>query len=304
MKQEALKARVFGTIALCGNVIELNGEKFIPDQSKAYAEFTLARGLPVVTAYGTCLHAGTVGNSFASMKHQVLDYDHRIRSYRPKKNDGTKADEHGIVRDHIIGTVVAVDYPRTPIGGWKLNADKEQAPAIRGVAVIHKQAEQVPKILGEHLGGRHKWSVSLEMDWHFLQSGFLVGDRARAKPDQEALMSAGTPDDLAGAGFGYVTVESAPEDLINCFDLGTGRIKDKWRGLPVSMMQGGLNGEVHFMGVGIVRYGAEREAEIQQILASDPDRLADLTDEGLGLAKTYFTGMNASLKALADALIP
>ena len=41
-------------------------------------------------------------------------------------------------------------------------------------------------------------------------------------------------------------------------------------------------------GVALVRYGAEREAEIQQILASDPDALEELTEEDLGLAKGYF----------------
>ena len=305
MKNEILKARLFGQIALCGeSVIELAGQKFTPDQSKAYAKFTLARGFPVVTAYGTCLHAGTVANSYASMLHQVLDYDHKIRAYNPKKNDGSKEDENKIARDHVIGTIVAVDFPRAPMGGWKLGFDKEKAPAIEGVAVIHKQAEKVPQILGEHLGGRHRWSVSLEMDWQFIESGFVVGDRAKATKKQEALMAETTPAELSAGGFGYVTVENAPEELLNCFDLAKRRVVNTWNGLPVSLMHGGLNGDVHFMGVGIVRYGAEREAEIQQILASDPDRLMDLDGEDwLAPAVTgYLQECQKSFAGLADIL--
>jgi hypothetical protein len=304
MKDQTLATRVFGTIALCSNVIELAGERFTPDASKAYAEFTLARGFPVITAYGTCLHPGTVANSFASMKHQVLDYDHRIKAYNPRKNDGSKEDEGRIARDHIIGTIVAVDFPRAPLGGWKVGFDKETAPAIHGVAVIHKQAEKVPQILGEHLGGRHKWSVSLEMEHQFLQGGFVVGDRAKAKPAQQSLMAADTPPELAAGGFGYVTVENAPAALLDCFDLGKRRVVGAWQGLPVSFMQGGLNGDVHFMGAGIVRYGAEREAEIQQILAHDPDRLDALTEEELfgSAAIGYLQHCRSSFATLGEIL--
>ena len=293
---------MFGTLALCGEVIELGGQRFIPDQTKAYAEFTLARGFPVVTAYGTCVHAGMVANSYQSMLHQVLDYDHRVKAYNPKKNDGTKADEAGIVRDHIIGSVVAVEYPRTPIGGWQLTPDRESAPAIRGVAVIHKQAEQVPKILGEHLGGRHKWTVSLEMDYQLIESGFVVANRAAATPAQEALMAAGTPPDFTSAGYGYVPVTEAPQDLLNCFSLKTRRVTATWQGLTVTLMQGGLNGEAHFMGVGIVRYGAEREAEIQRVLAHDPDRLDEMDTEARGLSQPPFAALTASLAQLTEAL--
>ena len=51
--------------------------------------------------------------------------------------------------------------------------------------------------------------------------------------------------------------------------------KPTWQGLPVALLKGGVNGKVHFRGVGLVRYGAEREASIQQLLASDPEAIAD-----------------------------
>ena len=296
------RSRLFGQIALQSATIELAGQKFAPDESKAYARFTLARAWPAITAYGTNLHPGTVANSYQSMLHQVVDYDHRIRAYDPKKNDGTKEDESRVARDHIIGAVVAVDFPRTPHGGWKLGNNRDQAPAIDGVAVIHKQAERVPGILGEHLGGRHKWTVSLEMEHKILEGGFVVGNRAKATKKQEAFMADQTPPELSADGFGYVTVESAPDELLSTYSMQKRRIVNTWQGLPVSFMQGGLNGSVHFMGVGIVRYGAEREAEIQQILASDPDALADLDLETCDLAKSYFSNFNEGFASIVETL--
>jgi len=54
-----------------------------------------------------------------------------------------------------------------------------------------------------------------------------------------------------------------------------------------------------FRGVSMVRDGAEREAQIAQILASDPDKLGEETDlvpdPGLVAAKAYFATIAAGL---------
>jgi hypothetical protein len=142
------------------------------------------------------------------------------------------------------------------------------------------------------------------MEHQLIDGGFVVADRSKAKKAQEEFMRDETPPELSADGFGYVTVQSAPEELLNTFDLKKRRVVNTWGGLPVTFMQGGLNGNVHFSGVGIVRYGAAREAEIQQILASDPDRLNDLDLDQLGELHDYFQQSHAGLAAIIEALCP
>jgi hypothetical protein len=60
------------------------------------------------------------------------------------------------------------------------------------------------------------------------------------------------------------------------------------------------NGQVHFRGVGLVRYDAEREAQIAQILASDPEELQDGNREmrDMALLKDYFAVVAAGVAAV------
>ena len=48
----------------------------------------------------------------------------------------------------------------------------------------------------------------------------------------------------------------------------------------MTLLKNGINGLVHFAGVGLVRYASEKEAQVKQLLAQDPDRLEgdDLTE--------------------------
>jgi hypothetical protein len=290
MKDQQLRTRIFSNlgVSLCANAIEIAGMKLLPDASKAYAEFSIAHTWPVVTAWGTSMHPGTVANSWPSMRHQVFNLAHLMKSYdsSPEKNE--------IPRDHILGSIVAVEFPPTPAGGWRLSNDAA-APGIRAAAVIHKYAERVPKILGEHLGGRHKWTVSMEVDYSLLDSGFVIGNRAEAKKPQESLMAETTPQEFAALGLGYVPITDAADALLEVYDFDQHRVRPSasWDGLPVTLLKGGVNGQVHFRGVGLVRYGAEREAQIAQILATDPDRLTedDEMEAGLAVLKEYFAGI-------------
>lgn len=297
MKDKTLQSRIYGTVALnSAPAIELNGRRYLPDETKAYASFTVGRSFPVVTAYGTAVHPGTVANSFQTMLHQLVDYDHQLKL-------NSQASNKDIREDRIIGAVVDVDYPKAPYGGWKVGMDKGQAPAINGVMVIHKKADKVKQVLGEHLAGRHKWTVSMEMGYNLLKSGYIVSGLEHAKKSQLALMEEQTPKELSDLGLGYVAIQSAPDDLVDCFSLDKLRIVSNWGNCPVCLLQGGLNGETHFGGVGIVRYGAEREAEINEILARDPDRLMSLDSEELlapttELHKSFLAGFAKAGQAL------
>ena len=297
MKDQILRTRIFSNlgVSLCANAIDIAGMKLVPDESKAYADFSIAHAFPVVTAYGTSLHPGTVANSYQSMLHQVFNQAHLMKAY------DTSKEKNEIPRDHILGSIVAVEFPQTPMGGWRLAREKAAAPSIRAAAVIHKHAERVPKILGEHLGGRHKWTVSMEVDYSILASGFVVGQRDAAKKKQAELMAEFTPDEFTNFGLGYVAMEQAPEELLDAYDFDRRMMKRNatWDGLPVTLLKGGINGQVHFRGVGLVRYGAEREAQIAQILASDPGRLEDggwEMENGVAALKEYFQAVAVGLE--------
>lgn len=279
---------------MCANAIEVGGRQLVPDDTKAYCEFRFGYGFPVTTAYGTNLHPGTLANSWPSLVHQVFNLGHKMRAY-----DRTK-ERNEIPRDYILGLVVEAEFPKTPAGGWRVVNDKAQTPSVRAAAAIIKNAEKVPAVLGEHLGGRHKWTVSMEIDYHLLASGFVVGQRDKAKKKAAALMKETTPEEFDSLGYGYVPVEQAPEELLACYSFEKRRIVSEWDGLPVTLLKGGINGQIHFMGVGLVRYGAEREAEVQQILASDPDRLEEVTEDQLGAVAGYFRGVSESLKTVSE----
>jgi hypothetical protein len=95
-------------------------------------------------------------------------------------------------------------------------------------------------------------------------------------------------------------MEQAPEELLDTYDFDRRMMKRNatWDGLPVTLLKGGINGQVHFRGVGLVRYGAEKEAQIAQILATDPDRLDDgrwEMEDGVAALKGYFEAVAAGL---------
>jgi hypothetical protein len=290
------QTRIFSNlgVSLCANAIEIAGTKLVPDESKAYAEFNISHPWPVVTAYGTAMHPGTVANSWPSMVHQVFNLAHLMKAY------DTSKEKNEIPRDYILGTIVAAEYPQTPLGGWKLAQDKTALPSIRAAAVIHKHAERVPKVLGEHLGGRHRWTVSMEVNYSILSSGFVVMNRAEANKKAATLLNEFTPDEFTNQGLGYVAIENAPEELLSTYNFEKRRMNPNasWQGLPVVLLKGGINGQVHYQGVGLVRHGAEREAQIQQILASDPDAVEGLTDENFGLLRGYFQQVEKSFTNL------
>ncbi len=288
MQDRVLSTRLFSPVGLelCANVIDIAGVQFVPDDTKAYLDFTIAHTWPAITAYGSAMHPGTVAKSYQSMQHQVFNKAHLMKSY------DTSKEKDQIPRDHILGTIVAVELqnPQNTLNTQNLRMGDNVR--IRAAAVVHKAAEGVPKILGEHMSGRHKWTVSMEVDYHVLDSGFVVMNRADASPAQEKLMAETSLEEFTGQGLGYVPVERAPEAMLELYDFDNMRMRPnaRWGRLPVVLLKGGVNGQVHFRGVGLVRYGAEREAQIARILATDPDRLTEdgEGDAGLVALRSYF----------------
>ncbi|HEX3800263.1 MAG TPA: hypothetical protein VH413_16325 [Verrucomicrobiae bacterium] len=242
---------------LCGsNGIEIAGRILRPDETKSYVEFTLSHAFPVVTCDNTCIHPQVVANSYRTMQDKVFDLAHMLRAYNPKDNP----------RDYILGCVVAVEFPETPDGGWKVQGDKSRAPGIRGAAVMWKKAENVETILNQYFNGQVDWTVSMEQLFDLGNSAFIV-KATGANEDWEEWVKK-TPDDLKTLGWTYVPFVEAPNDLLACYDKKTRAVK-QYRGCETLLMFGGLNGDVHYNGVGLTPMGKENEAQVVQMLASE-----------------------------------
>lgn len=260
-------------LSLCGeDGLRFGNETFVPDATKGYFQFQLSHAFPVHTVYQTGLHPSVIARSYRSLLHQNLNREHQIASYSDDKD----------VRDKMIGCIVAVDYPREPAGGWKVDYPPDQTPCITGVASISKQMSGVAQLLGDHLSGKHKYAVSMEVFYPLLPgddpehresaSGFAVA--LNGKTPQFDF----TPSDMLRAGWEYVPAAKAPEELIATFSRKKNRVVAQYRGRRVCVLMGGLENAVHYAGVGVVRYGAEPPAKIMRLAASagNPlDRLAD-----------------------------
>lgn len=233
--------------------ILINNQSLKPDITKAYVESFQSHAFPVVTLYGTALHPQVVANSFHSMMHQLFDLHHLIVAYNPEENP----------RDRVLGTVVGVEFPAEPAGGWKVQSSKSAAPCIRAVSVVHRQLEQAEEIIDLQVSGKLKWTVSMEHKYNLDDSGFLVaGENGVGKWVEN------TPKDLRDLGYTYVPFNDAPEALHACFDEDQAKVIDELEGQTVVCLLGGLSGTIHYMGIGLTPIGKEKEAYVKQVLAS------------------------------------
>jgi len=151
--------------------------------------------------------------------------------------------------------------------GWRLDS-RDAPPSISGLGVLFKQTTGMQQIIGNHQAGRHKYTVSMEADYRHMDSGIAIATNGGKQ------LFDTTPDHFAAAGYDYVPVAEAPEELLAALTQ-KGRamsVKKKYRNRPVAYLMGGLTGSVHFAGVGVVKYGAERTAQITRVTASN-DRL-------------------------------
>ncbi len=277
-----------GTVELCDGEIEINGMKLRPDKSKAYVEGHLSHAFPVITAYGKGLHAGTVANSWQSMLHQGFNYQHLMAIYGNEKAP--------IREDRILGSIVGVEFDKAPAGGWKLRDTMKKPPGMRIVASLNKNAKGADRILGQHQSGRKPFTFSMEVEFHWEDSGFAilpeVEDGPASSSDYRDIYTARqglalskndiytgpfpeqTPGDFGELGFAYCSVKEAPVELLKCYDEEKDRLTKPYQGRRVAALMGGLNGHVHYAGAALVHYGAEPTAGIDRMLASDEEKQA------------------------------
>ncbi|HEV2330566.1 MAG TPA: hypothetical protein VGY56_17435 [Verrucomicrobiae bacterium] len=245
---------VTSRVSFCSEkAIEINGQTFVADPYNAYVEFFLSHAFPVVTCDNTAIHPQVVANSYHTMRGKVFDLAHIIRSYNPREYP----------RDRVLGTIMEVEFPQAPAGGWKVQADRTKAPGIRAVAVMHKQLEGVKQILTGYANRSANWTVSMEQDYFEEETGFLV----RGEKGVEDFASS-TPDDLAKLGFVYVPFGDAPRKLKITFNPDESRIEQSFNDQPVVILFGGLDKSVFYKGTGLTPEGKEDAARVSQMLAS------------------------------------
>lgn len=280
---ELLISRLYGAATLCAepaSVIDTGqwsvpAGRLVPDETRGYVQFKLGGAWPGRSAYGTALHPGTAANSHMSLLHKQMNDRHMLRVH----SDSPQA------RNHFIGAIVALDYPRAPHGGWKMTADKTAAPIIKAAATLFKQADEVPEILREHLGGIHHWSVSQELYHSRSESGFVVELNDALKPAARELALKQAPEDFKKLNLGYVPWTEAPNDLLKCYDEERSMIAKDWQGCRVTVLCGGIDRSVHWGGAAMVPYGAEKEAEVTRMLMARPGAEAAAYRQFLSEAK-------------------
>lgn len=245
-------------------------QRFVPDSTKGFVQFEIANAFPNALKTGTAIHPNVLAKSYGSMLHQSFNLEHQLAHYHKKPGIANHAE------DRILGSIQAVSFPETPHGGWRVSADPGKAPKITAVASYSKLAKGMDGVLGEHASGKHRYTVSMEADFQFDKCGFAIerGNRSPLKGFEST-----TPEDMSMAGYDYVPVDKAPEEIASLnaatgyyespvFDKQKQAVISNYRGRKVTLMVNGLDNQIHFAGVGLVRNGKESKAAISRMLAS------------------------------------
>lgn len=274
MSRSAIGA-IGGVLRLCAGdapTLHCDGRSFTPDSSTAYAEVFLSHGVPVLTAHGEGLSPWTVKRSFRSMEGKPVNREHRMVAY-----------DAGAKSDAIIGYVAAVEY------AWdgRLATSEDRAVGLRCVVGLHKKAQGMATLLGRQQA-RAEYAVSMEVEYFNSESGFLVRGSG-LNP---------TPAEWTAAGWSYIPSALASQELLATRDWKKARMNGRrpgvagacgfYQGMETYWLMGGLDGTVHYAGIGWVKYGAEPTARVGLVLAS---RGADVNAAGTLLEACDLAGL-------------
>lgn len=265
-----LSSRMDCSLTLCGESgITFGSNVYRPDSTKCYLAFEVSHSFPVMTLSLQSLHPAVIAKSWSTLKEAKLDFEHQIQSYHDDPN----------IKERIVGSVLDAEFPGTPDGGWKVQSDATKAPGIRGIAVVWLEAFGVASMLDSHLSGRKKLSVSMEVLWPLESAGYAVQLNGSTP-----LFKDTTPDDMRAIGLEYVSYLEAPPELQAAYSTKARRVRMTYKGRKVAVMMGGLSGEVHYAGLGLVANPAEREARITRVTANNPHSALDAAMAALASA--------------------
>lgn len=139
------------------------GDLPAPDEHRGYISFDICNtigGGPSPRMLGPVQAMNHIGflpeilcASADSMLYQQFNVGHLLTCY-----SGKQGTPDFIPNDRIIGCIVSVSHAARPNGGFK----QTDETCLRCVAVVFKIAKGVSKLLGEHLTGKVRQSVSME----------------------------------------------------------------------------------------------------------------------------------------------
>lgn len=245
-----------------------------PDASKAYLRARFSVPWPVVTFYGECLSPATVARSFHSALHTPVNLDHKIRAYDPER----------IARDRIVGCIIEAEVPSRHS---MIASAPDEGQGIQAWCSIFKKSETADRVLGKHLTGRSEFAVSMEVSYGIQSSGFLLKSADKLEGVKDA-----TPDEWRRHGCLYVPASAADEELLatrclkrssdGTYQAAAHHMRDRKRGgrghcgyyrndVETYWLMGGLDGTVTYTGLGVVAFGAEPTAQIEEVLAADQE---------------------------------
>jgi hypothetical protein len=154
----------------------------------------------------------------------------------------------GAKEDRICGCVLQCAFPEEPAGGWQVPATVEEAPHITAFAALFKQASGVPKMLGDHLGGKVQMSVSMEFTYYLDEVGIY--------------------DPVNNMTYDRADIPKSLSGFIAEDEKGRLLIRKNSRTPALVLAIGGLTGRVWFSGVGYTDRPAEYTAGIESIAAA------------------------------------
>jgi hypothetical protein len=214
-----------------------------PDPWTAYVRVRLGKCLPLVVGPESLtgavfgLHPAVVARSYHGMVHKQVNMGHTLRALNKKE-------------DRICGCVLQAAFPEEPEGGWEnwqVPASVEDAPHITLLSALFKQAHGVPDMLGKHLGGRVKMSVSMEFTYYLDEVG-VHDPQSGMTYDRSEI-----PTSLKG----YLFEDEGKRLLV--------RKNARRPGLVLAL--GGKSKRIWFSGYGYTDNPAESEAGIEHIAA-------------------------------------
>lgn len=214
-----------------------------PDNNKAYVGFRICKSLPYISGpemhgryFG--MHPEVLRQSYTSLLHQQMNLRHLLKAY-------------GANEDRIVGTVVGVSFPERRGGGkWEIPGSEAEAPMIEAVAVLHKKAAGVAKLLGDHQTNRQPQSVSIEA----VSKTVLIFN-----PGDGSFLTLADAVEAYGDKVVYRDEEKGWQ---------AGKAEG---GHQLAFIQGGLDGTVDFEGVGYTPNPAEKAAHITEVRAELED---------------------------------
>lgn len=250
---------------------------YVPDEWKAYFEFSTVRSFPnfagpAMSGNYSGVHPEVLAQNHASLVHQQINFDHKLKAYRPDD----------VSRDRIVGCCVATHFPKPPLGraAWdEIPESAEDAPELHALAVLFKLAEGVNHFLGDHLSGKRPRAVSIEMFSDLENLGIYVPST------REVYSLLDAPDELMAA--------VSPNDKFGGLALGKTA-----GGEQLVWAYGGRNGKVNFTGTGITPTPADPTAKIHRILASreGTDRQGEICSLGAEAVPELLVGGRARMK--------